>query len=254
MKSGEVFADREAAFQTLVRAHEKLVSNAQVLADAMGLDMPDLPDVEPDSPTADSMIRGIGTGPLGKTSEEFVPGGIWEDEDARRFYEDIIDLKDRVPPSLLEDASKSSTTVNEPTQSAPPESVKDNETDTDSVDGDTLSDSSSEHSAEEKSAPDTNTIIANKGVGQKVDLLLMRMPESCNRDLIDAIAVEFIFLNSKASRNRLIKKLLDIPRNRQDVLPYYSRLIATLSRYIADIGKTVIDEVNLPKSSFLTIS
>ena len=71
----------------------------------------------------------------------------------------------------------------------------------------------------------------------------MRMPESSNRDLIDAIAVEFIFLNSKASRNRLIKKLVDIPRNRQDVLPYYSRLIATLSRYIPDIGKTVVEEV-----------
>ena len=46
--------------------------------------MPDLPNMEPDAPTAESMIRGIGTGPLGKTSEEFVPGGIWEDEEAKR--------------------------------------------------------------------------------------------------------------------------------------------------------------------------
>jgi regulator of nonsense transcripts 2 len=247
VKSGEVFADREAAFQVLVKTHEKLVANAQVLADAFSLEMPDLPDVEPDSPTADSMIRGIGTGPLGKTSEEFVPGGIWEDEEAKRFYEDIIDLKDRVPPTLLEDAGKSSNTGNTSSRPTSPEFVRDTETKEEgtSVDGDSISDSSSEHSTtpEEKSTLDTNTTITNKGVGQKVDLLLMRMPESSNRDLIDAVAVDFIFLNSKASRNRLIKKLIDVPRNRQDVLPYYSRLIATLSRYIPDIGKTVVEEV-----------
>ena len=124
-----------------------------------------------------------------------------------------------------------------------------------SIDDDSVSDTSSEHSiaTEEKSTLDSNTTITNKGVGQKVDLLLMRMPESSNRDLIDAIAVEFIFLNSKASRNRLIKKLIDVPRNRQDVLPYYSRLIATLSRYIPDIGKTVV-EVVLTTISCLTCS
>lgn len=209
--------------------------------------MSDLPDVEPEMPAGDSMIRGIGTGPLGKNSEEFVPGGIWEDEEARRFYEDIIDLKDRIPPTLLEDATKSSIATERPAspesaRAASPEFVRDDEQ---SVDGDSISDTSSEHSAatEEKSTLDTNTTITNKGVGQKVDLLLMRMPESSNRDLIDQIAVDFIFLNSKASRNRLIKKLIDVPRNRQDVLPYYARLIATLSKYIPDIGKSVVDEV-----------
>lgn len=248
MKSGEIFADREASFQALVKAHDKLVSNAQVLADALNLEMPDVPDVEPDSPTADSMIRGIGTGPVGRNAEEFVPGGIWEDEEARRFYEDIIDLKDRVPPTLLEDAAKS-TIVIEPPRTPSPELVRDTD-DGASVDGDSISDVSSEHSAaaEEKPSLDANTTIANKGVGQKVDLLLMRMPESNNRDLIDGIAVEFIFLNSKASRNRLIKKLLDVPKNRQDILPYYSRLIATLSRYIPDIGKAVIEEARIFKN------
>lgn len=241
MRSGEIFADREAAFQSLVKAHEKLVQNAQVLADALSLEMPDLPTTDPDSPAADSMIRGIGTGPQQGRTEEFVPGGVWEDEEARRFYEDIIDLKDRVPPTLLEDSGGKGAALS-PVRVASPELVREGEEADEAV-----SDTSSEHSVvvtgEEKSVLDVNTTIANKGVGQKVDLLLMRMPESSNRDLIDAIAVDFIFLNSKASRNRLIKKLVDVPRTRQDVLPYYSRLIATLSRYIPDIGKTVVEEV-----------
>jgi regulator of nonsense transcripts 2 len=202
--------------------------------------MPDLPTTDPDSPATDSMIRGIGTGPQQGRTEEFVPGGVWEDEEARRFYEDIIDLKDRVPPTLLEDSGGKGAALS-PARVASPELVREGE-----EGEETVSDTSSEHSVvtvEDKSVIDTNTTIANKGVGQKVDLLLMRMPDSSNRDLIDAIAVEFIFLNSKASRNRLIKKLVDVPRNRQDVLPYYSRLIATLSRYIPDIGKTVVEEV-----------
>lgn len=209
--------------------------------------MPDLPATDPDSSTtgADSMIRGIGTGPQQGRTEEFVPGGVWEDEEARRFYEDIIDLKDRVPPTLLEDSGGKGAALS-PVRVASPELVREGEEAADEA----MSDTSSEHSVvvtgEEKSVVDANTTIANKGVGQKVDLLLMRMPESSNRDLIDAIAVDFIFLNSKASRNRLIKKLVDVPRNRQDLLPYYSRLIATLSRYIPDIGKTVVEEVYPP--------
>ena len=145
-----------------------------------------------------------------------------------------------------------------PSRPTSPELIRDGETKEEgtSIDDDSVSDTSSEHSiaTEEKSTLDTNTTITNKGVGQKVDLLLMRMPESSNRDLIDAIAVEFIFLNSKASRNRLIKKLIDVPRNRQDVLPYYSRLIATLSRYIPDIGKTVVEEVALTDVEAFTIA
>jgi regulator of nonsense transcripts 2 len=203
--------------------------------------MPDLPNVEPESPMVDSMIRGIGGGPSGK-NDEFVSGGIWEDEEARRFYEDIMDLKDRVPPALLEDASKGAPAISSPERPSSPELARDVEKD--GEDDETISDSSSEQSqVEDKSTLDTNTTITNKGVGQKVDLLLMRLPESNNRDLIDGIAVEFIFLNSKASRNRLIKKLLDVPRHRQDILPYYSRLITTLSKYIPEIGRTVIEEV-----------
>ena len=235
VRSGEVFADREAAFQSLVKTHEKLVSNAQVLADALGQEMPEIPAVEAQSPE-ESLIRGVGTGPLGRT-EEFVPGGLWEDEEAKRFYEDIIDLKDRVPPALIEDAAKA--IADKISRPSSPELTRDEQEV--SADTESASDSSSEHS----SAPDAlaDTTITNKGVGQKVDLLLMKLLDSINRDLIDNVAVEFMFLNSKASRNRLVKKLIDVPRNRQDVLPYYSRLIATLSRYIPDVGKLVLDEV-----------
>ena len=92
----------------------------------------------------------------------------------------------------------------------------------------------------EDKADDSSTLIENKSIGAQVDALLIRLPELTNRDLIDQAAVDFCFLNSKASRNRLLKVLEEVPRGRQDLLPYYSRLVATLNRYMPDIGTNLV--------------
>lgn len=47
----------------------------------------------------------------------------------------------------------------------------------------------------------------SKGVGIQIDAYITRLPELNNRDMIDQAAIDFCFLNSKASRNRLIKVL-----------------------------------------------
>ena len=50
----------------------------------------------------DSILIGTNTGQSNGDSEEVVTvGGKWEDEEERRFYEDIQDLKDFVPSSVL---------------------------------------------------------------------------------------------------------------------------------------------------------
>lgn len=47
-------------------------------------------------------------------------------------------------------------------------------------------------------------------------------------------------LNSKAARRRLVRHLASVPRTRQDILPYYARLVATLNPYMPDIVKELI--------------
>lgn len=42
----------------------------------------------------------------GKPGEYDLEGGIWEDEDARNFYENLIDLKAFVPAILFKDNEK----------------------------------------------------------------------------------------------------------------------------------------------------
>jgi regulator of nonsense transcripts 2 len=221
VRSGEVFEDRQANYEKQVKAQDKLIANAQVLADALGAEMPDLKEKEAATNAGDNGIglvkagdylRGQGDGP-----------GIWEDEDERRFYENLVDLKDRVPGILLEDGKKKKTDADEQVgKKVEPK-----------ADADKPEVASSE-------AEDQSTAIANKSVGAQVDALLARLPEITNKDMVDQAAIDFCFLNSKASRNRFIKAVQEIPKGRSDLLPLYSRLVATLSKYMPDISQSLV--------------
>lgn len=227
VKSGEVFEDRQANYEKQMKAQDKLIANAQVLADALGLEMPDLKEKDTSANTGDGLIGLVKTG-------EYLRGqgegpGIWEDEDERRFYENLIDLKDRVPGILLEEAKKKKADdeqVGKKVEVKPePEEKDKNEGSTDVKPND---------------SDDLSTAIANKSVGAQVDAVLAKLPELNSKDAVDTTAIEFCFLNSKASRNRLIKAVQEIPKGRTDLLPLYSRLIATLGKYMPDVSQGLV--------------
>ncbi|OEL29494.1 Regulator of nonsense transcripts UPF2 [Dichanthelium oligosanthes] len=67
--------------------------------------------------------------------------------------------------------------------------------------------------------------------GANLDSLLQKLPRCGSRDLVDQLAVEFCYLNSKANRKKLVRALFSVPRTSLELLPYYSRLVATLSPY-----------------------
>lgn len=235
IKSGEVFEDRQTNYEKLVKAQEKFIANAQVVSDVVGMEMPDLPTETEDGNAGDSIIRE-GSSMFAARGEEG-RYGIWEDEDQKKFYEDLMDLKNRVPGILLEDGKKKKSADEE-------EKVKKPNGSTTAVVPKVESENTAvgAETAEDKTE-DTSTVIANKTIGAQVDALLVRLPELTNRDLIDQAAVDFCFVNSKASRNRLLKVLEEVPRGRQDLLPYYSRLVATLNKYMPDIGTNLVSYV-----------
>lgn len=234
VKSGEVFEDRQANYEKQVKAQEKLIANAQVIADAIGAEMPDLKEKDSTTAAGDGTIGLVKAGDYLRGQGE--GAGIWEDEEERRFYENIVDLKDRVPGILLEEPKKkkpdndeqvgkkaeskllttTTTTEAEPRENSEPTEAK-------FTDGD-----------------DQSTTIANKSVGAQVDAILARLPELNSKDTVDQAAIDFCFLNSKASRNRLIKAVQEIPKGRSDLLPLYSRLIATLGKYMPDVSQGLV--------------
>ncbi|KAF4552036.1 MIF4G domain-containing protein 1 [Elsinoe fawcettii] len=228
VKSGEVFEDRQANYEKLVKSQEKLVANAQVLADALGAEMPDLAEKESANANGDGGIGLVKTG-------EYLRGqtdgaGIWEDDEERRFYENMIDLRERVPGILLDDPKKKKTDGNDETKK----------------DDKPADDIPTPAEPERKADPadDQSTAIANKTVGAQVDSLLARLPELVTRDQVDQFAIDFCFLNSKASRNRLIRAVEEIPKGRVDLLPLYSRLVATLGRCLPDISQGIVNHLD----------
>ncbi|KAF4340345.1 regulator of nonsense transcripts 2 [Fusarium beomiforme] len=221
VKSGEVFEDRQANYEKQVKAQERLVANAQVIADAIGAEMPDLKDSDDSFAASNGSIGLVKTGDYLRSMGD--GAGIWEDEDERRFYENLVDLKGKVPAILLEDGKKK-------------------KTDTDEQVGkkvDPVEASEAPKTAE--TADDQSTSIANRTIGAQVDALLARLPELTNKDIVDQTAIDFCFLNSKASRNRLVKALTEVPKGRSDLLPSWSRLVATLGRYMPDVPKGLVD-------------
>lgn len=220
VKSGEVFEDRQFNYEKQVKNQDRLVANAQVVADAIGAEMPDLKDANDTGANSSNSIGLVKTGEYLRSMGD--GAGIWEDDDERRFYENLVDLRGKVPAILLEEAKKK-------------------KTDSDEQVGKKVEVSETAEAPKPDSAEDQSTVIANKTIGAQVDGLLARLPELTNKDAIDQLATEFCFVNSKASRNRLVKALTEVPKGRSDLLPCWSRLVATLGQYMPDVPKGLVD-------------
>lgn len=53
--------------------------------------------------------------------------------------------------------------------------------------------------------PPLSPSLAPQGPSQLLTALLVRLPDATNRALIDQVAIDFAFLNSKAARKRLTR-------------------------------------------------
>jgi regulator of nonsense transcripts 2 len=218
---GQVSSQREQALMDQQKHQEKQVAGAQTLAEVLRQDFPKLQTLEEQLANEASLIRGVGVDRRGDEEDGHL--GLWEDEDQRRFYRELLDLKEVVPSDLLGDE-----------RVAPMEAATDVEKE----------DTKDEHHDDELTVDEEEDEPQPATIGAKLDTLLLRLPELNNRELIDQACIDFSFLNSKASRNRLIRLLLKVPNNRIDILPYYARLVATLSRYLPSLGQIVVESLH----------
>ncbi|EIN12047.1 transcription factor [Punctularia strigosozonata HHB-11173 SS5] len=273
IRSGEIFEDRQQAYEKMTRSYEKLLASCQTLSESLYLPMPELPTA---SQKADSILIGSNTNSLigGDGEEVIMPAGAkWEDEEERRFFEDIQDLKDFVPRGVLgieEDVEVSHTDEEkeksdkarmeeearkideelevlgrrENEQNGVPLTSADAEAEphingaeeyADDEDASTLV-----PGTPKTASPPGTPQLAPQGPSQLLTALLARLPDCTNRAMIDQAAIDFAFLNSKAARKRLVRFLSQTPKNRIDLLPHYSRLVATLHKYMPDLGSEVV--------------
>ncbi|EMP38843.1 Regulator of nonsense transcripts 2 [Chelonia mydas] len=199
---GELSEDRHKQYEEFAMSYQKLLANSQSLADLLDENMPDLPQ---EKPTPEEHGPGIDIFTPGKPGEYDLEGGIWEDEDARNFYENLIDLKAFVPAILFKDNEKCSQNKDSSKdESRDSKDAKDNkdvagtedlELDMENLD---INDDNLELDCGDEAEDLTKKLLdeqeqedeeANTGSHLKliVDAFLQQLPNCVNRDLIDKV-------------------------------------------------------------------
>uniref|UniRef100_A0A8C0JZR0 Regulator of nonsense transcripts 2 n=1 Tax=Canis lupus dingo TaxID=286419 RepID=A0A8C0JZR0_CANLU len=247
---GELSEDRHKQYEEFAMSYQKLLANSQSLADLLDENMPDLPQ---DKPTPEEHGPGIDIFTPGKPGEYDLEGGIWEDEDARNFYENLIDLKAFVPAILFKDNEKSCQNKDsnkddskEPKDNKEVSNPDDLELELENLE---INDDALELEGGDEAEDLTKKLLdeqeqedeeASTGSHLKliVDAFLQQLPNCVNRDLIDKAAMDFCMnMNTKANRKKLVRALFIVPRQRLDLLPFYARLVATLHPCMSDVAE-----------------
>jgi len=244
---GKINEERKEKYQKFQKIFDNYYSNAKILFKYVNKKIPEFKDEEEDSLGISFKIS------LSDKKMDSFQSDIWEDEDSKVFYEQTIDLKLMIPSALLKGKKdkKSDKDDSKDSEKSSNENLDQNLTFT-------MSDPELDKILKEKSErmeknediveaepeEEPMTIEDKRSINLfALDSILDRLPYALNRDAIDQIAVDFCFVNNKSSMKKLIKTLLGVPRQRLDLLPYYSRLVATLNKCFPEVGDTVINEL-----------
>lgn len=184
------------------------------LADLLGLQAPTLPTAASLAKTSLQIVDG---GSAFRPTDEYdVASGIWDDEEEKRFYEDIVDLADEVPGVLLglsgdggaptAAPAADSAGQPEPEPLARVSSRTSEGPEADEGEG-RLAELALEDKAELDADPDADADAEPipSGPAARLNAIFAALPEASNRSLIDKLAVEFAFLNNKGARKRMYK-------------------------------------------------
>ncbi|XP_057981862.1 regulator of nonsense transcripts UPF2 isoform X1 [Malania oleifera] len=263
---GELSDENVSSYEKLRKSYDHLYRGVSSLAEALDMQPPVMP--EDNHTTRVTTGEDASSPAAGKDSSTLE--AIWDDEDTRAFYECLPDLRAFVPAVLLGEAEpkgneQSAKTQEQSTEPAPEldqvqvtaqdstdvsadpgtsqegkgnEKGKDKEEKDKEKTKDSDKDKGKEKDADRRSENEKEKF---KGLdGATLDGLLQRLPGCVSRDLIDQLTVEFCYLNSKSNRKRLARALFNVPRTSLELLPYYSRMVATLSTCMKDVSSLLL--------------
>uniref|UniRef100_A0A3P8Y6Q1 MIF4G domain-containing protein n=1 Tax=Esox lucius TaxID=8010 RepID=A0A3P8Y6Q1_ESOLU len=249
---GELSEDRHKQYEEFATSYQKLLANTQSLADLLDENMPELPQ---DKTVQEEHGPGIDIFTPGKPGEYDLEGGIWEDEDARNFYENMVDLKAFVPAILFKDNEKGKEKEEAAAKEAKDAAATTEELELElealdiaddplEMDGPDEAENEAELAKklldEQGKDEEQEDEEASTGSHLKliVDAFIQQLPNCVNRDLIDKAAMDFCMnMNTKSNRRKLVRALFTVPRQRLDLLPFYSRLVATLHPCMSDVAE-----------------
>ena len=238
--NGEVRKERQDEEEALTKSYDKLLTNASTLSDLLDQDMPELPDEDPEEVFA-SMNIDI-SNPY-KDSERDGTSHLWEDAESQQFYENVADLSASLPEILFQLQKKNE---------------DDEDGDGNGEDGEDAEKQAlakaKKDKAEKKAAKEAEMIYEPGGdgdddwsggpVNDPMSIFIEHLQTCVNTATIDQAAVDYTCnLNNKANRPKLAFALAKVRRSRLDLLPFYSRLVATLNPGMPEIAEELCQRV-----------
>uniref|UniRef100_A0A1I7SYP2 MIF4G domain-containing protein n=1 Tax=Caenorhabditis tropicalis TaxID=1561998 RepID=A0A1I7SYP2_9PELO len=175
---------------------------------------------------------------------------MWNDEETKAFYEDLIDLRLMVPKDLYKESEQR--TLSKAKMAERIEDIDvENINEAGAVDGKRNSiqraDSEKETSPEESNIQtvlkEVTDSSEDRGVN-KWQKFVLDLDHLVSKYSTDKAAEYFVSnLNNKGCRKRLVKLMVDPPPTRIDVVPFYARLIATLENVMPDLTTEIVTQL-----------
>ncbi|KAF0699782.1 Aste57867_9663 [Aphanomyces stellatus] len=246
---GELSEEHVADLAAASTLCEKLTASITTLSEALQKPIPELPVDNSDDARLAQLLLWEG----GEGRAESHADGPFDDEDTRCFYEDLPDLLELVPAVVLglteaevaELKLKRATSAAEAEKEAQEEEMAEEPIVEEADDGEDKSAADSEapgpkevDATEESTSGDKTA----QSYHHQMDAFFASLEDMISRDRCDKAAVDFCYRNTKAARTRLVNTLYGVPRTHLELLPYYSRLIATLDSVLKDdVGGALVD-------------
>ncbi|CAF4552784.1 unnamed protein product [Rotaria socialis] len=235
---GEINQEIKDKYEQTNTTFQKLLQNTETIADLLEQTMPELPIEEASKKSSDR--TGIDFYLAGRSDDDLGGNTLWEDSDAKQFYEDTVDLKLFLPGYAFR----------EPVTTTAPASEETETLDSVQMEQEIEKEGLEVTSTVEAEEDDATLVDIEDGVEEDVganniklmmDVFVTQLPTCVNREMIDKAARDFATnLNTKQNRKRLIKALYTVQRTYLHLLPFYSRLIATLNPVMPEIGNELV--------------
>eukprot|EP00057_Strongylocentrotus_purpuratus_P014034 XP_011668508.1 PREDICTED: regulator of nonsense transcripts 2 [Strongylocentrotus purpuratus] len=243
---GELSEERRKRHEEKQSSYQKLLMNTSTFADLLDEDMPDLPVEELTQTELDLMaIDMMGTD--GQLTEFDWANSLWEDDDTRTFHENLINLRSMVPAILFKDTDNTSNQrpgdKEEDKLDKLEDDIKALEIEADEEEEAAIEEG--EEAAEGAEGEEETVEEDTEGkAGEEMVLDEIETAEGDDGKLHIPAAVDFCLnLNTKSNRKKLSKALFNVPRVRLDLLPFYSRLVATLYVCMPDIATDLAERL-----------
>lgn len=219
INTGTLSDELNAIYNNIKSVRNEILSNITALSELFGYEIPKLREAE--NVTRVSETISIFDGRIIADENEIDP--IWDDAETKAFYEDLPGLES-VPSQLFSEncQMKEANSADIPAQIQEPSS----------------------HAVEIKAVSSEqrrNALIAPHAA--RIEEVIEKLQYCENKEIVDHVAEEFCYLNSKKNRQTLLERIFEYGYADNGLIPYFSRLIAILSIKMKTFSEMVVERI-----------